>query len=150
MRQSDHDDRRMTLRLLYLSFCQVTRWIVLLARSSAAKDAELLMLRHEVAMLRRQVIRPRLDWADRAVLAGLARLLPPPELASEPGPAPLELPAPAGPADSDGRASGAGAPAGQGESELGLPPHSRRVVPPRLPAHDRGQHGVDHPAPRRR
>jgi putative transposase len=76
MRQSDHDDRRMTLRLLYLSFCQVTRWIVLLARSSAAKDAELLMLRHEVAVLRRQVTRPRLDWADRAVLAGLARLLP--------------------------------------------------------------------------
>jgi hypothetical protein len=71
-----HDDRRMTLRLLYLLFCQVLRWLVLLARSSAAKDVELLMLRHEVAVLRRQVSRPRLDWADRAVLAGLARLLP--------------------------------------------------------------------------
>ena len=68
----------MTLRLLYLLFCQALRWLVLLARSSASKDAELLMLRHEVQVLRRQVTQPRVDWADRAVLAGLARLLPRP------------------------------------------------------------------------
>jgi putative transposase len=68
----------MALRLLYLLFCQVMRWLALLARSSAAKDAELLMLRHEVAVLRRQVARPRVDWADRGVLAGLVRLLPRP------------------------------------------------------------------------
>jgi hypothetical protein len=72
------DDRHMALRLLYLLFCQVLRWLALLARSSAAKDAELLVLRHEVAVLRRQVAPPRVDWADRAVLAGLARLLPRP------------------------------------------------------------------------
>ena len=57
----------MTFRLLYLLFCQVLRWLALLAQSSAAKDAELLMLRYEVAVLRRRVSRPRLDWADRAV-----------------------------------------------------------------------------------
>jgi putative transposase len=68
----------MALRLVYLSFSQMMEWLVLLARRSATNDMELLLLRHEVAVLRRQVARPRVDWADRAVLAGLARLLPRP------------------------------------------------------------------------
>ena len=51
-------------------------WLVLLGRSQASKDAEITVLRHEVAVLRRQVTRPKPDWADRAILAALARHLP--------------------------------------------------------------------------
>ena len=67
----------MALGLVYLMLVRVLSWLALLARSNAAKDVEILTLRHEVAVLRRTNSRPALTWLDRAVLSALGRLLLP-------------------------------------------------------------------------
>ncbi|WP_176993807.1 integrase [Nonomuraea jiangxiensis] len=66
----------MSVRLLYLIMVRVFGWLVLLGRGQASKDVEIMVLRHEVAVLKRQLARPKPDWADRALLAALARFLP--------------------------------------------------------------------------
>ena len=66
----------VSLRLLYLIFSQLLSWLTLLPRTPSSTDIELLVLRHEVAVLRRTNPKPRLNWADRALLAALIRHLP--------------------------------------------------------------------------
>jgi hypothetical protein len=65
----------VTLRLVYLIFVRLCGWLALLPRTDDARNTEILVLRHQLAVLQRQVRPPRLTWADRAVLAALTRPL---------------------------------------------------------------------------
>src|SRR5690348_15637749 len=66
----------MSVALAYRLLVTTLSWLALLARSSSAKNTEILALRHEVAVLRRANPRPRMSWTDRAILAALARIMP--------------------------------------------------------------------------
>jgi putative transposase len=62
--------------LIYQMFTKLLSWIVLRTRSDTTKDIEILVLRHQLAVLRRHAPRPRTTWTDRALIAALTRLLP--------------------------------------------------------------------------
>ena len=130
----------MSMRFAYLAVLRMFGWIALLARSDRAKDAEILILRHQVAVLQRQVKAPRLSCADRAVMAALARLVPRSLLRQPrlivfprtllrwrpPRPPALDLSAPCSGAAQDCEAgAGAGPGDGQGQPGLGIPAHPR-------------------------
>ena len=69
-------DPKVSLRLLYLIFWQVLGLVLLMGRTSATKDVELLVLRHEVAILPRTSPRPRMGRTHQAVFAALVARLP--------------------------------------------------------------------------
>jgi putative transposase len=68
--------RRVALRLIYLLFSKLMSWVVLCVRSDATKEIEILALRHQLAVPQRRTSRPRMSWADRALVTALTRLLP--------------------------------------------------------------------------
>jgi putative transposase len=64
------------MRLIYQMFSKLLSWIVLRTHCDTAKEIEILVLRHQLAVLQRRTPRPRLNWTDGAVIAALSRLLP--------------------------------------------------------------------------
>jgi putative transposase len=66
----------VALKLIYQMFAKLLSWMVLHARSDTANEIEILVLRHQLAVLQRRTPRPRINWSDRAVIATLGRLLP--------------------------------------------------------------------------
>jgi hypothetical protein len=128
-------------KLAYLTLCRSIQALALLARGDAAKDLEILVLRHQLTVLRRQVARPKLEPTDRALLTAVSRGTTPKSLvvllrqardAAALAPPPrrgrVDLPAPwTGTTATRPRAPRADHPPGQGEPLLGLPAHQGRT-----------------------
>jgi hypothetical protein len=66
----------VAVRLIYQTFAKLLSWMVLHVRSGTANEIEILVLRHQLAVLQRRTPQPRISWTDRAIIAALARLLP--------------------------------------------------------------------------
>jgi hypothetical protein len=75
-RQVARHDPLLALKLIYQMFSKLLSWIVLRTRSDATKEIEILVLRHQLAVLQRRTPQPRMTWTDRALIAALTRLLP--------------------------------------------------------------------------
>jgi hypothetical protein len=129
------------LRLLYLIMIGVFGWLLLPGCGQASKDAEIMVLRHEVTVLRRQVNRPKPDWADRVILAALARLLPavlrPPTrhtghapcLAPPPDHTQVDVSEPVRPPEDQPGDPRPGAATGAAEPSLEMPATARPAIP---------------------
>jgi hypothetical protein len=131
----------VALSFLYLAFVRTLRLVGLRRRDADDLAIEVVMLRHEVAVLRRQVVRPALRPADRAVLAGLARLLTRAKIGRffvqpdtllrwhrELVKKEVDIPEGVWSSEDPARQSGRGHQTGQGESDLGLPSDPRRAL----------------------
>ena len=66
----------MAVKLIYQVFAKLLSWMMLYTRSDTANEIEILVLRHQLAVLQRHAPQLRITWTDRAVIAALARLLP--------------------------------------------------------------------------
>jgi putative transposase len=130
----------MLPKLAYLTLCRSIQLLALLDRGDASKDLEILILRHQLSVLRRQVPRPRLEPADRALLAAVSRVLPPSQLvvllrqarhaavlASAAGRRRVDLLSWSGTTAIGSGGPAADRPPGQGEPTLGLPAHPREL-----------------------
>ena len=159
-RQVTRHDPLVALQLIHQMFSKILRWMVLRTRSDTAKEIEILVLRHQLAVLQRRTPRPRMTWTDRALIAASPDYSPSAAASACSSPRPRSC---AGTVDSSPAAGPPSRPdpvdppsppacapwssAWPPRTPRGATPHPRRNRRPRIP--DRRLHRLDHPAQRR-